>query len=83
MKELQVGAQELKERDEASMVFLQSTRFVCIKPSTNTPTAESNSLAMMLPSSEITGNLLSTASEQTCRAPWSGGRREGRDTHPS
>lgn len=83
MKELKVRAQELKEGDEASMVFFESTRFVCIKPSKNTPTAESNFLAVMCPSSEITGNLLSTASEQTCHAPCSGGRREGRDPHPS
>lgn len=83
LKELKVGAQELKEEDGVSMVFLQSTRFACTKPSTNTPIAESNFLAVMCFSSEITGNLLSSAFEQTCHAPCSGGRKEGRAPHPS
>lgn len=83
LEELKVGAQELKEGDGASMVFLCSTRFACIKPSTNPPTADPNFLAVMCPSSEITGNLLSRAFEQTCHAPWSGGRWEGRDPRPS
>lgn len=65
------------------MVFLQNTTFACIKPSTNTPTAELNFLAVMCPSSEIAGNLFSSAFEQTCHALWSGGRWEGRDPHPS